>query len=149
MATAVTKSTCTVQCGVTLWTNMNMASPPAHRLLYRGALSLPDSHLLLDGLTFFAPSHSAGLNLLQNPLALALESMRGRQSLSFLGIEKLRDVWIDASGDVCMLVLQLIFYQNHHTEPYLGTSTRTRPSRAFILRMCSAYCQTNLHFRTE
>ena len=77
------------------------------RLLYRGALSLPDSHLLLDGLTFFAFTHRAGLNLLQNPLALALESMRGRQSLSFIGLQKLEDIWMDHSGDVCMSVLSL------------------------------------------
>ncbi|KAF9012632.1 hypothetical protein BDQ17DRAFT_1387292 [Cyathus striatus] len=56
---------------------------PAYRLLYRGALSLPDSHLLLDGLTFAArlDSPSKHNSLLENPLALALESMRGRPSL--------------------------------------------------------------------
>jgi hypothetical protein len=70
------------------------------RLLYRGALSLPDSHLLLDGLTFTATSPST--MLLENPLALALESMRGRPSLRFLGTTKLKDVWLDASGDVTM-----------------------------------------------
>ncbi|KAJ7454840.1 hypothetical protein FB451DRAFT_1342430 [Mycena latifolia] len=43
------------------------------RLLSRGALSLPDSHLL-DGLTFAAclDHPSSGHKLLQNPLALAL-----------------------------------------------------------------------------
>jgi hypothetical protein len=73
-----------------------------YRLLYRGALSLPDSHILLDGLTFCAPMHNTGLNLLQNPLALALESMRGRSSLCFVGLEKLRNVWMEVSGDVRM-----------------------------------------------
>jgi len=77
-----------------------------HRLLYRGALSLPDSNLLLDGITFFAPVLGAGLNLLQNQLALALESMRGRPSLAFVRVEKLRDLCLDSSGDVRMSVLR-------------------------------------------
>ncbi len=89
------------------------SAPPTYRLLYRGALALPDSRLLLDGLTFGArlgspvkqnhpgprintntntgTSTGAGSStgttsalftgtphLLENPLALALESMRGR-----------------------------------------------------------------------
>lgn len=81
----------------------------AYRLLYRGALSLPDSHLLLDGLTFAArlDSPSKHNHLLQNPLALALESMRGRPSLRFMGVVKLDDgnMWLDESGGVEMFVL--------------------------------------------
>lgn len=80
----------------------------AHRLLYRGALSLPDSHLLLDGLTFTARLDSPSKNnqLLQNPLALALESMRGRPSLRFTGVVKLHegDMWWDESGGIEMSV---------------------------------------------
>lgn len=80
---------------------------PTHRLLYRGALSLPDSHMLLDGLSFTAALQNAeldkisqfangsGVDLLNNPLALALESMRGRPSLHFLGTVKLSEVWMD------------------------------------------------------
>jgi hypothetical protein len=75
------------------------------RLLYRGALSLPDSNLLLDGLTFFAPVVGTGINLLQNQLALALESMRRRPCLSFIRVEKLRDLSLDPSGDIQMYVL--------------------------------------------
>lgn len=73
------------------------------RLLYRGALSLPDSYLLLDGLTFSA-NLFANKDLLHNPLALALESMRGRPSLRLKGTEQLKDIWIDPSDDVCMYV---------------------------------------------
>jgi hypothetical protein len=78
--------------------------PTTHRLLYRGALSLPDSHLLLDGLTFAArlDHSSSGHNLLENPLALALESMRGRPSLRLLGPTKLKDIWMDESGGITM-----------------------------------------------
>ncbi|KAI0785835.1 hypothetical protein C8Q75DRAFT_774720 [Abortiporus biennis] len=70
-----------------------------HRLLYRGALSLPDSHMLLDGLSFTAnaldATSSPSSNLLDNQLALSLESMRGRPNLHFLGTENLDDVWLD------------------------------------------------------
>ncbi|KLO16204.1 hypothetical protein SCHPADRAFT_870064 [Schizopora paradoxa] len=63
------------------------------RLLYRGALSLPDSHLLLDGLTFTidlpTDDQQASLKLLETPLPLALEILRGRPSLSFIGVERL------------------------------------------------------------
>ena len=73
------------------------------RLLYRGALSLPDSHLLLDGLTFTTTLANSPIKLLDNSLALALESMRGRPSLRFLGTVKLSDFSLDDS--VCVLML--------------------------------------------
>ena len=94
-----------------------------YRLLYRGALSLPDSYLQLDGIAFSArlpnrhvstlqdsPScslsraDSSAKELMYNPLALALESMRGRQSLRFKGTVCLQDVWMDDTGDVYMWV---------------------------------------------
>lgn len=80
--------------------------PPSFRLLYRGALSLPDSLLLLDGLTFAArldsPSKQNTFHLLENPLALALESMRGRPTLKMLGVVNMKDVYLDESGRVEM-----------------------------------------------
>ncbi|KIM82410.1 hypothetical protein PILCRDRAFT_461480 [Piloderma croceum F 1598] len=88
---------------------------PTHRLLYRGSLSLPDSRLLLDGLTFtLAKSPSS---LLENPLALALESMRGRPTLRFLGTMKLSEGWVDYSGGVCLdihpqAILSQVYFEN-------------------------------------
>ncbi|KAJ6483697.1 hypothetical protein DFH09DRAFT_402782 [Mycena vulgaris] len=89
------------------------------RLLYRGALSLPDSHLLLDGLTFAArlDHPSSGHNLLQNPLALALESMRGRPSLRWMGPTKLADIYMDEAGGITMDIhpnatLTRIYFEN-------------------------------------
>lgn len=88
-------------------------SPKSRRLLYRGALSLPDSHLLLDGLTFTGNASGTGssssMSLLENPLALALESMRGRPTLRFMGTREVnapegRAGWVDFSGGVCMSV---------------------------------------------
>lgn len=96
-----------------LVTNPTTESTNAFRLLYRGALSLPDSHILLDGLTFAArlDSPSKHTQLLQNPLALALESMRGRPNLRFIGVVQLDDdnLWLDQSGGIEMLVSWLLF----------------------------------------
>ncbi|KAH6910335.1 hypothetical protein BKA70DRAFT_1272802 [Coprinopsis sp. MPI-PUGE-AT-0042] len=93
--------------------------PSSYRLLYRGALSLPDSHLLLDGLTFSAclesPSkHTKSYSLLENPLALALESMRGRPSLRFLGVVKLSDdSWTKLAIDIHpRAILSRIYFEN-------------------------------------
>ena len=76
------------------------------RLLYRGSLSLPDSHILLDGLTFMInlPSDDpqASMRLLESPLPLALESMRGRVSLSFIGVQEIQNLNCDFSGGVTL-----------------------------------------------
>ena len=86
---------------------------PTHRLLYRGSLSLQDSYLPLDGLSFTAKisdMHNSPA-LLNNPLALTLESMRGRPSLRFLGMTKLSDVFLDVSGDVTLWAINLELIQ--------------------------------------
>jgi hypothetical protein len=79
-------------------------TPPSHRLLFRGSLSIPSSTLLLEGLTFTVPLRSADstkapMNLLENPLALALESMRGR-ALALSGTVRLDSVYLDKSTEV-------------------------------------------------
>ncbi|KAG6899394.1 hypothetical protein C0993_010613 [Termitomyces sp. T159_Od127] len=115
----------------------------SYRLLYRGALSLPDSHLLLDGLTFVARLDSPSKNnhLLENPLALALESMRGRPSLRFMGVVKLHDhenFWLDESGDIEMDIhpratLTQIYFENVFClTPFASTSTSAPPNTADI-----------------
>ena len=38
--------------------------------------------------------------MLENPLALALESMRGRPQLRFMGTIALKDIYMDQSGDI-------------------------------------------------
>lgn len=104
------------------------ATDTPYRLLYRGALSLPDSYLQLDGIAFSArlPSRQGALpdsplcapgradasarELMYNPLALALESMRGRQTLRFKGTVCLEDVWTDDSGDVYMCVCEVFIW---------------------------------------
>ncbi|CAA7260449.1 unnamed protein product [Cyclocybe aegerita] len=129
----------------------------SYRLLYRGALSLPDSLLLLDGLTFAArldspskPSHAplsihgtegtpakqSAFALLENPLALGLESMRGRPSLRFLEaidlaeLERKGEMWLDESGRVQMdihplAVLSKIYFENMFCLLPFGASSST------------------------
>jgi hypothetical protein len=126
-----------------------------HRLLYRGALSLPDSHITLDGLTFVASQSEHGrgssgggmLELLDNPLALALESMRGRPTISLLGEQRLdavHDKWIDEAGDVSMYVV------SHHSvlcliKPDPGTFIPPLPSRVHTYQTSSSH----YHSRTS
>ncbi|EIW80507.1 hypothetical protein CONPUDRAFT_166014 [Coniophora puteana RWD-64-598 SS2] len=120
-------------------TYQNHATPTSisstYRLLYRGSISLPDSYLLLDGLTFAARlghgklgapgSGSGAMDLLENPLALALESMRGRPSLRFKGTVRLTDVWMDNVGDVCMDIHHLATLSKVYFENILGLSRIT------------------------
>ena len=77
-------------------------APQTHRLLFRGSLSTPDSRLLLEGLSFTIPTdntRSPSINLLKNPLALALESMRGR-TLALSGISRVDSVQLDRTAEV-------------------------------------------------
>ena len=91
------------------------------RLLYRGALSLPDSNLTLDGLTFTislpADDPQGSLQLLENPLPLALESMRGRPTLHFAGVEKLDNLYCDFSGGVNLYVYVLMSSSQSRPQP--------------------------------
>ncbi|KAL0574910.1 hypothetical protein V5O48_007054 [Marasmius crinis-equi] len=96
--------------------NMNSPSKGPHRLLYRGAISIPDSHLLLDGITFSARL-DAEHKLLDNPLALALETMRKRPALRYLGTTNLNDIYMDGSGDISIdihpeAILSRIYFEN-------------------------------------
>ena len=97
--------------------NASTSTVANHRLLYRGALELSDSYMVLDGLSFTlsldtvpavsgerwnpsvtsTPRGKSKLDLLENPLALALESMRGRPTLQFLGTTRIADVHVDGS----------------------------------------------------
>ena len=77
-------------------------TPPSHRLLFRGSLSVPDSRLLLEGFSFTVPidnTRSPSVHLLQNPLALSLESMRGR-SLALSGTTRVDAVLLDKMAEV-------------------------------------------------
>ncbi|KAK7036467.1 hypothetical protein VNI00_011664 [Paramarasmius palmivorus] len=104
---------------------MDSPNKSTYRLLYRGALSLPDSHLLLDGITFSAHL-DASHNLLENPLALALESMRGRPALQFMGVTNMKDIYMDDSGGISMdihpdAMLSRIYVENMFCLPTTST----------------------------
>ena len=96
-----------------------------HRLLYRGCLSLPDSHLLLDGLSFsvkLGDPHGSPA-LLNNPLALTLESLRGLP-LHLIGTSKVKDTWIDPPGDI------FVYVASSGCVRYSFTSTQRHPPRS-------------------
>lgn len=103
--------------------NIIQPTPPRsykqnHRLLYRGSLSLPDSDLVLDGKDASkrgfvadsvsrdhihgAPPPASPTVLLESPVALALESMRGRPSLRFVSCVNLADVPYECTGEISM-----------------------------------------------
>lgn len=67
-------------------TSSSPCTAPQPRLLYRGALELPDTHLTLDGLSFSLDVDATGKSVFENKLALALESMRGRPTLATRGL---------------------------------------------------------------
>ncbi|EIN06677.1 hypothetical protein PUNSTDRAFT_136522 [Punctularia strigosozonata HHB-11173 SS5] len=126
-----TPSTSANGAGSTSHPQNSPSGPARHRLLYRGALALPDSHLTLDGIMFSIPTVTTSLTpnragssaaLLDNPLALALEVMRGRPTLNFLGTVKLDDIYLhpddcDDQAGVSMHVhpdatLSVIYFEN-------------------------------------
>ncbi|TFK50807.1 hypothetical protein OE88DRAFT_1735556 [Heliocybe sulcata] len=118
----------------TATTDSESPSSFAYRLLYKGALSLPDSHLTLDGLAFLLRRSTTAERLeLENPLALALESLRGRPTLHFLGTARVRELWLDesASGDVVMYIhpdsfLTTVYFENILClQPNLSDDERT------------------------
>ncbi|PBK63615.1 hypothetical protein ARMSODRAFT_962905 [Armillaria solidipes] len=96
-----------------------MSSPTraSSRLVYRGSLALPDSHVTLGGIAFSAML-TAQTTLLQNPLALALESLRGI-AIRFVAVINLADVYYDAKAAPSIVldihpqaVLSTVYFQN-------------------------------------
>ncbi|KAK0187206.1 hypothetical protein F5146DRAFT_766942 [Armillaria mellea] len=96
-----------------------MSSPTraSSRLVYRGSLALPDSHVTLDGIAFSAML-TAQTTLLQNPLALALESLRGI-AIRFVAVINLADVYYDVNATPSIVldihpqaVLSTVYFQN-------------------------------------
>ncbi|KAG8763494.1 hypothetical protein FRC11_002620 [Ceratobasidium sp. 423] len=81
-----------------------------HRLLYRGALSIPGSAILLEGIQFIARLPGIVPPLLAAPLPLALESMRGIPALKLLGTMKLTadTARLDTEIDVRIGKLELV-----------------------------------------
>ncbi|KAI0001027.1 hypothetical protein BJV77DRAFT_972151 [Russula vinacea] len=104
-------------------------APQSHRLLFRGSLSTPDSRLLLDGLSFTVPidnTRSPGINLFKNPLALALESMRGR-TLALSGISRVDSIQLDKTAEVDVDVHPSAFISRLYFENQLCSAPITSP----------------------
>ncbi|KAF8525984.1 hypothetical protein BU17DRAFT_83487 [Hysterangium stoloniferum] len=116
--------------------NIVQPTPPRsdkryYRLLYRGSLSLPDSELVLDGITFVAHvPPSSPESLMESPIALALESMRGRPRLRLIGVVKMSEVHHERTGDINMYIhprstLALNFFENTLCSDQIGQRGHT------------------------
>ncbi|KAI0262205.1 hypothetical protein BC834DRAFT_402266 [Gloeopeniophorella convolvens] len=104
-------------------------TPPSHRLLFRGSLSVPDSRLLLEGLSFTVPidnTRSPGVHLLQNALALALESMRGR-TLALAGTARVDAVYLDQTAEVDIDIHPAAFISRLYFENQLCSAPIASP----------------------
>ncbi|KAI0302290.1 hypothetical protein B0F90DRAFT_1667516 [Multifurca ochricompacta] len=104
-------------------------TPQSHRLLFRGSLSVTDSRLLLEGLSFTLPidnTRSPSVNLLQNPLALALESMRGR-TLALCGTSRVDAVHLDKTAEVDIDIHPSAFITRLYFENLLCSAPITSP----------------------
>ncbi|KAF8262201.1 hypothetical protein EI94DRAFT_719554 [Lactarius quietus] len=104
-------------------------TPPSHRLLFRGSLSVPDSRLLLKGFSFTLPidnTRSPSVRLLQNPLALSLESMRGR-SLALSGTTRVDAVLLDKMAEVDVDIHPAAFISRLYFENHLSSAPITSP----------------------
>ncbi|KAH9072755.1 hypothetical protein EDB83DRAFT_2358925 [Lactarius deliciosus] len=104
-------------------------TPPSHRLLFRGSLSVPDSRLLLEGFSFTVPidnTRSPSVRLLQNPLALSLESMRGR-SLVLSGTTRVDAVRLDKMAEVDVDIHPSAFISRLYFENQLCSAPITAP----------------------
>ncbi|KAI0764370.1 hypothetical protein BD413DRAFT_577422 [Trametes elegans] len=103
---------------------------PTHRLLYRGSISLPDSYIPLDGLSFTARISDMHSTLFNNPLALTLESLRGLP-LHLLETAKVSETWIEPPGDILVdihpdaTVTRLFFENLFCLTPITASSGRT------------------------
>lgn len=75
-----------------------------HRLLYRGSLALPDSEMILDGLAFVMEiAFKSPMSLINSPIPLGLESMRGRP-LRLVAVINISDITLECFGDVSMYI---------------------------------------------
>ncbi|KAG8741877.1 hypothetical protein FRC10_002338 [Ceratobasidium sp. 414] len=107
-----------------------------HRLLYRGALSVPNSAILLEGVQFVAHLPAVTPPLLAAPLPIALESMRGRPSLRLLGTMHLspNTVRLDTEIDVRLYIHPQSYVTHQYFQNTLALSSHTTyiPERTLL-----------------
>ncbi|KAG8729504.1 hypothetical protein FRC12_020935 [Ceratobasidium sp. 428] len=107
-----------------------------HRLLYRGALSIPQSAILLEGIQFVAHLPAVTPPLLTAPLPIALELMRGRPSLRLLGTMDLSPgtIRLDNEIDVRLYIhpQSYVTHQYFHNTLALASHTTYIPERTLL-----------------
>ncbi|CAE6519095.1 unnamed protein product [Rhizoctonia solani] len=105
-----------------------------HRLLYRGALSIPGSAILLEGIQFIARLPGIVPPLLAAPLPLALESMRGIPALKLLGTMKLTpdSARLDTEIDVRLHIHPQAYVTHGYFQRVLALGAEYIPERPLL-----------------
>ncbi|KAG9087216.1 hypothetical protein FRC06_002681 [Ceratobasidium sp. 370] len=107
-----------------------------HRLLYRGALSVPGSAILLEGIQFVAHLPAVTPPLFTAPLPITLESMRGRPSLRLLGTMHLSPdtVRLETEIDVRLYIHPQSYVTHQYFQNTLALSSHTAyiPERTLL-----------------
>ncbi|CAE6505526.1 unnamed protein product [Rhizoctonia solani] len=105
-----------------------------HRMLYRGALSVPGSAILLEGIQFIARLPGIVPSLLAAPLPLALESMRGIPALKLLGTMKLTadTARLDTEIDVRLHIHPQAYVTHGYFQRALVLGTEYIPERPLL-----------------
>ncbi|KAL5638368.1 hypothetical protein ACGC1H_005149 [Rhizoctonia solani] len=105
-----------------------------HRLLYRGALSIPGSAILLEGIQFIARLPGIVPPLLAAPLPLALESMRGIPALKLIGTMKLTPdtARLDTEIDVRLHIHPQAYVTHGYFQRVLALGAEYIPERPLL-----------------
>ncbi|CAE6471984.1 unnamed protein product [Rhizoctonia solani] len=105
-----------------------------HRMLYRGALSIPGSAILLEGIQFIARLPGIVPPLLAAPLPLALESMRGIPALKLLGTIKLSPdtARLDTEIDVRLHIHPQAYVTHGYFQRVLALGAEYIPERPLL-----------------
>ncbi|KAF8706617.1 hypothetical protein RHS03_04646, partial [Rhizoctonia solani] len=105
-----------------------------HRLLYRGALCVPGSTILLEGIQFIARLPGVVPPLLSAPLPLALESMRRIPALKLLGTMKLSPdtARLDTEIDVRLYIHPQAYVTHGYFQRVLALGAEYIPERPLL-----------------
>ncbi|CEL52663.1 hypothetical protein RSOLAG1IB_05868 [Rhizoctonia solani AG-1 IB] len=105
-----------------------------HRLLYRGALCIPGSATLLEGIQFIARLPGVVPPLLSAPLPLALESMRRIPALKLLGTMKLSPdtARLDTEIDVRLHIHPQAYVTHGYFQRVLALGAEYIPERPLL-----------------
>ncbi|CAE6354663.1 unnamed protein product [Rhizoctonia solani] len=115
-------------------TTLGSSLDTQHRLLYRGALCIPGSAILLEGIQFIARLPGVVPPLLSAPLPLALESMRRIPALKLLGTMKLSPdtARLDTEIDVRLYIHPHAYVTHGYFQRVLALGPEYIPERPLL-----------------